>query len=119
PIVEITAAILHLRDRPPGDSHGQGYSFRIPVPKEYQGIDCLRAALDIQGQSFVIVISWRTVGKEERVLPVLVAGSQVVVEFPVTGGVAVVLERIEHVRRVEVVYPAQVICFAVEPGMVS
>ena len=47
----------------------------IAIVEENQRVDGLRAALDIERKRLVIVVAWRSILEEERLLPVLVTAS--------------------------------------------
>jgi hypothetical protein len=109
---------LHVGDRPLRDLEGERQGVRITIGKENQRVNCLRAALDIEGKRLTIVVSRCAIRQEERLLPVLVSAPQIVVKAVIPGTLAVVFEAVEHVRGVEVVDPLQILFLAVVPGSV-
>src|SRR4051794_35229679 len=64
-IVEVPGLVLHVSYCPPSDLNSLGNTTRVALSEVHEGVDCLRAALDIDWQSFVVVIAGRTVAEKE------------------------------------------------------
>src|SRR5271163_1538206 len=84
--------------------------------EENQGVDGLRRTLDIEWQRLVIIVSGSAVGQKKCSFPILVSSVQFFVKTRVACAYFIVLEAVQHIRRVETVDPAHVRTFAVVPG---
>jgi len=73
--------------------------------EENEGINCLRTALNVEGERLVIVVSWRSIGKKKSFLPVLVSAHHPLVEPVIARALSVVLEAVQNVSRMEVINP--------------
>src|ERR1700733_10419285 len=86
-IIEVAGAILHVVDRPCRNFFGQRETGRVVRGEKDERINRLRTTLNIQGKSFVIVVSGSAVGKKEGVFPVRVAACHVCMKATVSRGV--------------------------------
>src|SRR5689334_3535051 len=84
--------------------------------EENERIDRLGTALDVKGQSLVVVVARCSIGKEEGFFPALVSADQIPVELIVTRALRIVLEAVENICRMKVVDPMMIFLLGVVPG---
>src|SRR5712692_8935028 len=115
-VVKITGAILHICDRPLRDLDRQGQALGIPIVKEHEGIDRLRATLNVQGHGLVIVVSRCSVRKKERRLPPFVSIHQLLIETVIARALLVIFKAVENVGGVKVIDPVMICRLGIVPG---
>ena len=111
PVIKVTTSILHVPNGPLSYFLRKRQTVLIQIPEEHERIDRLGTALNIERQSFVIVVPWRAVGKEECVLPVFVATHHRLVKLKVARAPLVMLKTVEDVARMKVINPLKILFF--------